>query len=176
MLPFYINLTKLLFVSVITVSQILFTCLYLSYLIGRTLRTRLQFMPRAERVPRLSCERRNPVLASSGSREGEILELRSSLPSLRDHREAGGPGAESEHPGWEGGRGPALCTRSFPGAPASRLRAPRPARRCALRPPSPSPQRTWRSEPCSERGESPWHPPPATRGDQRERPVGAWVG
>lgn len=64
-------------------------------------------------------------------------------------------------PGREGGQGPALGARSFPGAPrtpASRPRAPRPAHGGALRGlggpvhrPRPH-RRTWPSEPGSERG------------------------
>lgn len=68
----------------------------------RTLRTGLEFVPSADRVPKLFCERMNRALASSGSQEGKILEHWGSLRSLRDYREANVPGAESEHPSWEG--------------------------------------------------------------------------
>lgn len=91
---------------------------YFCYLIVRSFRARLEFMLSADRVPKLCCERMNHVLASRSSKEGKILEHWGCLRSLRDELEASVPGADSEHPGWEGCQELGPLRSLLPGSPA----------------------------------------------------------
>lgn len=122
--------------------------------------TRLEFMPSANRVPKLFCERMNHVCTGLKRLTGKILEHWGSLRFLRDYLEANvRRRAESEHPAWEGCQERRPLHSPVPGAPrtpASRGMSPPPEHDCTLRVSARRVhlpyRRAWISEPDSERG------------------------